>query len=140
MQDARRELKARLEQRKTDLQNEDARLLHDLAAVNQLLPDPADQASQLCDSHLILSRRERVRSALTEVERALDKIHSDSYGTCMSCNERIGLRRLLARPDTEHCIDCQERFELRGTIRSSGSFANTKAAALLPESSSEISP
>jgi DnaK suppressor protein len=33
------------------------------------------------------------------------------YGTCTSCGEDIGLKRLEARPVAELCIDCKSQQE-----------------------------
>jgi DnaK suppressor protein len=58
--------------------------------------------------------REREATLLVKIDRALDKIKEGTFGTCESCGEKIGLKRLEARPVADLCIECkteQERNE-----------------------------
>lgn len=48
---------------------------------------------------------------LASIDDALARIKKGRYGTCEECGGSIGMRRLLARPDAERCIDCQETWE-----------------------------
>jgi len=48
---------------------------------------------------------------LGDVEAALDRVASGSYGTCSNCGEPIGWPRLNAQPIAQRCIRCQEAFE-----------------------------
>jgi DnaK suppressor protein len=41
-----------------------------------------------------------------EIEAALERVASGSYGTCVHCGARIASGRLGARPSSPHCIDC----------------------------------
>ena len=43
---------------------------------------------------------------LRDVEHALGKFDSDSYGVCESCGQPIAAARLEARPEARLCIDC----------------------------------
>ena len=77
-------------------------------------PDEIDLASS--ESALAFTGRLRAREAtlLVKIDRALEKIEDGSFGTCESCGEKIGVKRLEARPVAELCIDCkteQERTE-----------------------------
>jgi len=77
-------------------------------------PDEVDQATS--ESALAFTGRLREREAtlLGKIEMALEKIEDGTYGICESCGEKIGLKRLEARPVAELCIDCkteQERTE-----------------------------
>lgn len=45
-------------------------------------------------------------SGLEEVEHALEKFGTDSYGVCEQCGQPIADARLEARPEARLCIDC----------------------------------
>jgi DnaK suppressor protein len=48
----------------------------------------------------------RLLGTLGEVERALEKFDSGSYGTCEACGNPIATARLEAKPEARTCIDC----------------------------------
>jgi RNA polymerase-binding transcription factor DksA len=48
----------------------------------------------------------RLGETLAEVERALDKLTSGSYGTCEDCGQPINEARLEAKPAARYCINC----------------------------------
>ncbi|MEE9298144.1 MAG: TraR/DksA family transcriptional regulator [Acidimicrobiia bacterium] len=47
-----------------------------------------------------------ISASLADIERALAKIDSGSYGECDDCGQPIGETRLQALPATSRCIDC----------------------------------
>jgi RNA polymerase-binding protein DksA len=48
----------------------------------------------------------KLLEALNEVEHALEKIESGTYGVCEGCGRDIAPARLEARPEARLCIDC----------------------------------
>jgi DnaK suppressor protein len=76
--------------------------------------DIADVASEHSLQGSVIAQLSQNRSRLRLVELALERIRSDSFGTCANCGAAIGLRRLQAVPWTSHCIQCQERREQGG--------------------------
>ena len=48
---------------------------------------------------------------LKEIELALLRIRSASYGLCIDCGDAIDVKRLEASPAASRCLDCQNRFE-----------------------------
>ena len=79
-------------------------------------PDEIDTASSEINLAITGRLRERERGLINKIEAALEKIEEGVYGTCESCGEEIGLKRLEARPVAELCIDCkaeQEKIERR---------------------------
>jgi DnaK suppressor protein len=48
----------------------------------------------------------QLSESLRQIEHALDKFDSDSYGVCENCGKPIAPARLEARPEAQHCIDC----------------------------------
>lgn len=55
--------------------------------------------------------RERDRSELAEIYRALAKIPAGAYGPCESCRRPIAVERLLAVPEARYCLACESRLE-----------------------------
>ena len=49
---------------------------------------------------------QKLVSSLQEVEHALEKFDSDTYGICEGCGKPIAEARLEARPEARQCIDC----------------------------------
>jgi len=43
---------------------------------------------------------------LRDVEHALEKFGTDTYGVCESCGQPIAAARLEAKPEARLCIDC----------------------------------
>jgi len=43
---------------------------------------------------------------LDEIDQAVQRLESGSYGICASCGEPIPAERLLARPTAQTCIRC----------------------------------
>ena len=60
-----------------------------------------------------MAQAARGRSAirLKQVQAALERIKTDDYGYCVSCDEPIGEARLQARPETPLCLACQSDLE-----------------------------
>lgn len=56
---------------------------------------------------MALARRQRVEVQLQQIRSALSRIRSDTYGACITCGEPIGFSRLVARPESPVCRDCQ---------------------------------
>jgi RNA polymerase-binding transcription factor DksA len=51
----------------------------------------------------------KLRDTLQEVEDALEKLSSGSYGTCEGCGQPIDPVRLEAMPATRYCINCASK-------------------------------
>lgn len=49
---------------------------------------------------------QKLVASLHEVEHALEKFDTDTYGVCEGCNKPIAEARLEARPEARLCIDC----------------------------------
>jgi hypothetical protein len=58
-------------------------------------------------------RTPRAKPEAGEIERAIEKIDSGTYGICEMCNEPIGADRLKFLPYVTLCIKCQELSEIR---------------------------
>jgi DnaK suppressor protein len=64
----------------------------------------ADEASEL-EKRLALRRR--LEESLAEVEHALQKYESGTYGLCDSCGQPIEKARLEAIPQASLCMKCK---------------------------------
>ena len=73
--------------------------------------DITDRASVETDRALELRTRDRARKLISKIDQALTRIELGTYGYCEETDERIGLRRLEARPIATLSIEAQERHE-----------------------------
>lgn len=75
------------------------------------LADEADVATKNFADHVSIHLQEKDRLTLYQIERALSKISSGTYGQCEGCGCTIENRRLQARPFSVLCIACVEEQE-----------------------------
>jgi DnaK suppressor protein len=103
-----------LQQRREILKNASKTLGGEIHLDPDDFPDEIDLASS--ESALAFTGRLRAREAtlLVKIDRAIEKIAEGTFGICENCGEKIGVKRLEARPVAELCIECkteQERAE-----------------------------
>jgi DnaK suppressor protein len=77
-------------------------------------PDALDEVQLAAQRELATRNLERESKVLREVRAALGRIEQGDYGTCLNCEEEIGLKRLHALPWTPLCIQCQEKDDREG--------------------------
>jgi DnaK suppressor protein len=77
------------------------------------IQDIADEAANIYNKQILLSLNENERTRLQEVDEALDRIESRTYGVCEECGEPIGLKRLNVRPVAKYCVPCLTSLEKR---------------------------
>ena len=68
--------------------------------------DEAALASNSMTKDLTVATLERERRTLEEIEAALERIKSGSYGLCAICGNAIPYARLQALPSARLCITC----------------------------------
>jgi RNA polymerase-binding transcription factor DksA len=56
------------------------------------------------------AKMRRVKKQIAEIDRALEKIASGSYGLCDSCGQQIPQARLEALPQTSFCLSCKAKL------------------------------
>ena len=88
----------------------------EMTADNPNFPDPTDRASLESDRNFELRIRDRERMLINKVKKALQRIEDKTFGLCESCDDKIGAKRLLARPVTTLCIDCKTEQERKEKI------------------------
>jgi DnaK suppressor protein len=69
-----------------------------------------DQAQMSHDEFVSLHLNSLDYVQLRLIEEALDRINSGDYGVCLSCEEEIPQKRLLALPWARYCVTCQEEI------------------------------
>lgn len=79
-------------------------LLNHLEAVGDWV-----EADLLNDTDIALLSHELVR--LRDIDAALARIKSGTYGVCIDCGEPIPLARLHALPTALSCVKCQQAYE-----------------------------
>ena len=102
-------LKTVLERQLRDLQSDFGRDMQSMGS--PALADINDQATLESERSFELRIKDRERKLIGKVQEALKKIGDGSYGTCESCSEPIGIKRLQARPVTNFCINCKAEME-----------------------------
>ncbi|MBT8465279.1 MAG: TraR/DksA family transcriptional regulator [Myxococcales bacterium] len=55
--------------------------------------------------------RDKAELRLGQCKRALSAFDRGEYGLCLKCEEPIGYRRLLAKPEAPFCVDCQRALQ-----------------------------
>ncbi len=85
-----------------------------------ILSELGDQASVEIDRNFMLKLKERERKLLKKIEKAIEKIENNEYGTCEACGQQIELKRLEARPVTDLCIECKTEQEEEERLREKG--------------------
>lgn len=53
----------------------------------------------------------READALYDIDEALQRLRSNSYGYCLECGQAIERKRLLAYPTARRCLQCQREQE-----------------------------
>lgn len=72
---------------------------------------PADSGSDVAEQETILKLAEHEMLELQEIEQALLRLEGGSFGLCEACGALIGYKRLLAKPESRYCLNCQGEAE-----------------------------
>jgi len=109
-----------IHEQKARLEAERERLERELAALDSAegagergsyATHVADDATETFDQEQTLALARHVRGVLSQVERALQKLATGSYGRCDRCGEPIDDARLAALPQATLCLTCQAKLE-----------------------------
>jgi len=103
--------KQKLDAWREELLEESRETLDHLKEENWNEPDLNDRASVETETTTELRTRDRYRKLIDKIESAIKRIGQGEYGYCEETGEKIGLRRLEARPVATLCIEAQERHE-----------------------------
>lgn len=73
--------------------------------------NPADAGSDSFSQEFSLELLQREETTLTEIDDALERIDSGSFGVCEDCERAIPKVRLQAIPFARLCIECKRASE-----------------------------
>jgi len=85
--------------------------LHQIQSLPPDVGDEADIANRFNEIGWVIEGQERVRRALSDIDRALKRIESGEYGYCEESGEEIGLDRLEVNPTATCTVTVQEYRE-----------------------------
>jgi DnaK suppressor protein len=77
-------------------------------AISLKTPDEVEFAIKTVEQHLTAATAELRSQLLKEVESALKRVASGTYGLCEGCGEDITPNRLKAIPWARYCLTCEE--------------------------------
>lgn len=116
---------AQLDAVRAELLDERARLQEEMDAIQESIDDvlrdsmggagddPADSGSKAYGREQELTLLAATKESIFQTQRALDRIDGGTFGTCESCGEPIGKRRLQAFPRATLCVKCKQAQERR---------------------------
>ena len=73
--------------------------------------DRKDEAAQRQLEDVGSAQEQRDRDELIEVEAALRRLDTGTFGDCCDCGEPISMKRLLVQPAAVRCAACQSARE-----------------------------
>jgi len=94
-----------------DLIAESQETIDHLKEENWHEPDIADRASLETEAGVELRTRNRYLKLISKIDAALRRIDDGTYGYCEETGDKIGIKRLEARPVATMTIEAQERHE-----------------------------
>ena len=103
--------RARLEAEVAEIEREGHEALSEASGENNYRDHMADQGSATFERELDMTLDENVRTALTDVRKALARLDAGSYGVCERCDQPISDSRLEAMPTANLCITCKAAEE-----------------------------
>lgn len=78
-----------------------------------LIIEPGTDAAVLSGHERIVVLEERLKKDLKEIEAALKKIKTGTYGKCERCKKAIEPKRLEVKPEAVYCIKCEQDVETK---------------------------
>jgi len=93
--------------KKAELTSAFGKLAEGLTELGRVAED--DQAPALHEQFVSLELKRRDYQTLKQVNAALDRLATGTFGVCTACGEDISPRRLAAIPWAHRCLACQER-------------------------------
>ena len=86
-------------------------LYHGSMDDNSVSADMVDQASSYTDKAVEMKAINRQIKLISKIDKALLRVKDETYGFCADTAEPIGLKRLIARPVADLCVEAQEKHE-----------------------------
>jgi DnaK suppressor protein len=76
-----------------------------------------EEASQTIEIERRLTMSRRIEQQLAEIEHALEKLRSGTYGFCDVCGQAISPARLTILPQTSLCLNCKSRQKMQNNFQ-----------------------
>lgn len=70
--------------------------------------DSSEQAAQLGNVEVVSALENEAVNEIAQIDGALRRLETGSYGVCVTCGEDISTKRLEAWPASAECLDCAE--------------------------------
>jgi len=80
----------------------------DVLSTSLQTPDAVEFAVKALEQDVSAATLELRTRMLKEIDGALDRVESGTYGECEGCGEAINPERLKAIPWARYCVPCQE--------------------------------
>ena len=103
------DLRAHLERERDDLRRQLAELGFGEGGLLDYDSNFADSSQVTAERGEAEALAASLKETLDEVESALGKFESNTYGVCESCGKEIPAARLEAKPAARYCIDCASK-------------------------------
>lgn len=105
--------KERLESELEEISTKNPKANGDFMADFPNMGDKEDEnAEEVATYSTNLTLERTLESSLRDVEKALERIDSETYGICKYCNKEIAEKRLRARPASSSCIECKKNLKM----------------------------
>jgi DnaK suppressor protein len=118
------QVRARLEAEKKRIQDELTQLVSSYPADERREGSPfgkrEEEATESMELEKRLALESRLKALMTEVERAIQKIDSGTYGICDICNQTIDPARMEALPQAILCMSCRQKMKNAKTQSAAG--------------------
>jgi RNA polymerase-binding protein DksA len=109
------QIRAKLETEKKRLQDELTQLNSGLSMEERREGSPfwkkEEEATESMELEKRLALENRLNNLLAEVERAIKKLETGTYGVCDSCGKTIDPARMEALPQAILCLDCRQKLK-----------------------------
>lgn len=94
--------------------------LADIRAQMHTLSTP--EGAAVVDEALLGATLEALKRRAQGLEGLLDRLGEDDFDACEECGEPIGVKRLLAMPETRLCFGCKSLREEAWPMRTAARF------------------
>ena len=113
------EIKKKLLEEKANLEKELAKFAHksknDPSDYKADFPnygnDETENSNEVATFDVNLTLEATLEKELRDVNKALERIKTNSYGTCKYCKQPMEDARLLARPTSSACVTCKTKLK-----------------------------
>ena len=84
---------------------------HRIELLNNEPGDSGDESMANALADFNVAQLDRHIEAMRDIEAALQRVKSGTYGVCIDCGDDVAFARLQAYPTAKRCIVCQEKRE-----------------------------